>query len=147
MSGPVPEAGGRRDEMARVMAEAMEAFNRRDWAGFYAATTEDFVLRTDIRWPGGGEYRDRDAQMGFLEQFLEPWSDLRYERIGEPEMFAPDLLIERGSWNAHGATSGLGGRLEFTVVVSFRGDRARRTDFFLKHSDALGFAAREEAGG
>ncbi|MDP9187962.1 MAG: nuclear transport factor 2 family protein, partial [Actinomycetota bacterium] len=63
-----------------------KSFNGRDWDRFFTLTTADYVARTDPQWPGGGEFRGREQLLGFLEQFLEPWEAMRYERTSDARM-------------------------------------------------------------
>lgn len=124
----------------RALHDALfEAFNERDWSRFYSLFTPDFVVATDPAWPGGGEYRGREQFERFVEQFLEPWEELRYEPAGEP-FEVNGRLIQRGSWVGRGRTTGIPGRVEFSVVTTARGERIARGDFFLSERDAIEFA-------
>ncbi|MGZ5314974.1 MAG: nuclear transport factor 2 family protein [Solirubrobacterales bacterium] len=141
MSDALPGEGGQGyEEKRRVVAEVMDAFNERDWKRFFAATTDDLLVRTDGRWPGGGVFQGREATMRFLEEFLDPWADVRYEPVGEPEPHG-ELLLQRGRWFAHGATTGLGGRIDFALVAEYREGRLSSAAFFLDYDEARAFAA------
>lgn len=106
---------------------------------------DDYVMATDPSWPGGGEYRGPGDQRRFLEQFLEPWEELRYERTQEP-VTRGSCVVERGRWAGRGRVSGLAGQLDFTVVISIRDRLVTRSDFFIRHEDALALlAARASA--
>jgi hypothetical protein len=141
VSGPSRSGGAvpTREEMQAISDRQWSAFNARDWEALYESTTPDFTAKTDPRWPGGGEFSGREAQMRFFEQFLDPWEKLRYERVGEPTALN-GRMVERGAWIGVGRTTGIEGRLDFTVVTTFEDGLVKRLDFFISHDEALAFA-------
>ncbi len=126
-------------------AEAMAAFNDRDWERFYSLAGEELSVRTDRRWPGGGQFQGRDEITRFLGQFLEPWAEIRYRRTTAPERQG-DRWLERGRWEGSGASTGIPGTIDFSLVFSVSGDRIQRLDFFIDHEDAVEFHSAAGAG-
>jgi ketosteroid isomerase-like protein len=125
-------------DLVAVSEGIWSAFNARDWDRFFSLTTSDYVVRTDPRWPGGGEFHGRDELLRFLEQFLEPWEELRYERMAEPEPIN-GCVVERGRWAGRGRATGIEGSIEFTSVATLRDGLVARIDFFIDHGEALEF--------
>ena len=126
-------------DLVAVSDRLWGAFNARDWNRFFSLATPDYVARTDVRWPGGGEFRGRDELMRFLEQFLDPWEELRYERTDDPEIINGHV-VERGRWAGRGRATGIEGSIDFTSVATFRDGLMARSDFFIDHDEALRFA-------
>jgi hypothetical protein len=125
--------------MVAVADELWEAFRLRDWDRLFALTSDDFAARTDPRWPDGAEFHGREEMTHFLEQFLDAWEELRFERTAEPEQ-AGEHLLERGRWVGRGRSTGIEGTIDFTVVQTFAGGRLARSDFFFEDDDARAFA-------
>jgi hypothetical protein len=129
-------------ELVALHERVFDAFNRRDWEGMFSLQTDDIAVRSDPRWPGGGEFRGREEIMRFMDQFLEPWEEIRYQAVSNP-IEVNGRLVERGSWVGSGRSSGIPGTVEFTVVTSPRAGRMARMDVFLSHKDAVDYARSE----
>jgi hypothetical protein len=139
VTAPRGAAPGDADELIRISDGVWKAFDDRDWDALYALTTPGFVVRTDERWPGGGEFHGREAQQRFFDQFLEPWETLSYERTAEPEVIG-SRVVERGAWIGTGRSTGIEGRIDFTAVATLTDGLVARTDFFIDHDAAMAFA-------
>jgi len=126
------------EEMLELSDACWEALNARDWDSYFEWVAPDLVTRTDPRWPDGGEFRGREQIMRFMEAFLDPWESLRYERRAGPERVG-DRMMEEGSWLGTGRSTGIDGRIDFTVVGEFRGKLVSRLEFFLSHEEALDY--------
>jgi hypothetical protein len=125
--------------MLALSERGWAAFNERDWDRFFANATSDVATRTDPRWPDGGEFIGREEIVPFLEAFLEPWDELRYERMEDPDV-VDGKLVEKGAWVGTGRSTGIAGRIDFTSVMFVRGRLIERLDVFFDHEDALEFA-------
>jgi ketosteroid isomerase-like protein len=125
--------------MTAVWHEVMDAWNKRDFDSMLGLLTDEVVLRTDPDWPGGGEFKGRAAVRDFMDEFIEPWGDVRYE-VTERAFRIGDRLVERGRWSARGRASGIEGTIEFTSVVGFDGPLVARNEVFLDHEVALRLA-------
>jgi hypothetical protein len=128
-----------KEEMVALSERGWASFNERDWDGFFANATPDIATRTDPRWPDGGEFIGREEIVPFIEAFLEPWDELRYERSEDPEVVG-GKLVEKGAWVGTGRSTGIAGRIDFTSVLILRGGLIERLDVFFDHEDALEFA-------
>jgi hypothetical protein len=123
------------EEMLATSDELWRALDARDWDRWFARAQPDFVLRTDPRWPDGGEFRGREEILRFMGSFLDPWESLRYERRAGPERVG-DRMLEEGSWLGTGRTTGIDGRIDFSVVGEFREGLMSRLEFFIVHEEA-----------
>jgi hypothetical protein len=132
--------------LVAVSDKLWTAFHARDWDAIFELTTDDFALSTDPQWPGGGEFATREELLRFLEQFLDPWEELRYVRRGEPALVG-GRLVERGGWVGVGRSTGIEGTIEFTLVTTVENGLLKRSDYFIDHDQALAFAATGVRGG
>jgi ketosteroid isomerase-like protein len=122
--------------------EVMEAWNTRDLDRMFSMVTDDVMLLTDPDWPGGGSFQGRDQILRFMDEFVEPWEDVRYETVTEG-FEVGDQFVERGRWSATGRTTGIEGVIEFTSVVSFAGPQISRMAAYFDHDEALAHVGDE----
>jgi ketosteroid isomerase-like protein len=113
---------------------AVEAFNRGDWDGFLANTSEDFEL--DLSRASGPEHGifGRDEARSLLERFAESWESLRIE--GDELIESGDHVIAEQTLHARGR-EGIDVPSTVTWVWTFDGDLATRAAMFQERGDAL----------
>ncbi len=130
-------------EMADAFHSVMNAWNERDYDRLFTLVGDDLTLSTDPAWPGGGEFHRREEIEPFIEEFDDPWDQVRYEALSEPSE-VNGRLIERGAWSGRGRASRIAGKIEFSAVVAFDGGLPSRLNVFFEHDDALDFARDQD---
>jgi ketosteroid isomerase-like protein len=141
VSDSEPRARADLDEagMAAVWYGVMDAWNERDFDTMLGLLMDEVVLRTDPDWPGGGEFKGRAAVRDFMDEFIEPWGDVRYE-VTERAFRIGDRLVERRRWSGKGRASGIEGTIEFTSIIGYDGSLVASCEVFLDHEVALRLA-------
>ncbi len=113
----------------------IEAFNARDVDRALAFGDTDFVISTADEWPGGGTYEGPERVRAFLEEFLEPWQEIRYEYEHREQVGA--RFVERGRWVGRGRASGAPSAVDFYTCWSVNDGLITRMDVFARRLEAL----------
>jgi ketosteroid isomerase-like protein len=136
LSEPPPER-----ELALVQA-FVDAFNARDIDRCLSLTWPDLSMATAEEWPGGGTYRGQTEVRRFLEEFLEPWEQIRYEHGAQEHVNGK--VVERARWVGTGRRSGIESSVDFYSVWTITNDLIARMDVFARRQQARAFARSEQ---
>jgi ketosteroid isomerase-like protein len=126
------------DQKIDLARACIEALNARDFRRYFACTHQDYVIRTDPSWAGGGVVAGRAALIRFFEEFFEHWADVRYEFLDDPVVIG-GRVFGRDRWVGSNST-GDEMEVEFYSVASFREGLIESVDLFFDHDEALEFA-------
>ncbi len=136
-------SGSGRDALA-IAQDGFRLFNEGRFDAFYDTVHPEGVLVTDDGWPGGGRYEGKEGFKRFIGQFLEAFSEVRFEQDQQPEIIG-DFALFRGAWIGRGATSGIPGESpHFTVVFSSRNGLVDQVRFYIDDAEARTFIAGED---
>ena len=100
----------------------------RDMDRFWATIDDECVLITDRRWPGGGEFRGREAIGGFVDEFLSAFAEIHFEESTEPVETERGVRLA-GRWVGSGLASGIETHSFDVTVDVIAAERLRELDF------------------
>ena len=89
-------------------------------------------------FPGGGEFRGRDASAAFVHEFAEAWESARYEY--ERARIVDGHVVHMARWVVAGKSSGDETRLEFFGSVRMEGPLLAEMILFWTEEEALAYA-------
>jgi ketosteroid isomerase-like protein len=125
--GALPEIAGALGPAARFRA-GIELFNRRDLDLLAALLPADFVH--DMRptgIPGMGVYRGPEGYRGFLDQWLEAFSDAALEE--EQLELSGEVVFAIMRQTTSGRASGVPVDFRYASVIEYRDGAVRRSVF------------------
>jgi SnoaL-like domain len=131
---------GTSNEALELARRAFELFNAREMEAFWSLQHPEIVMATAPMWPGGGTYEGIAGFRRFLDQFLDAFSEVRFEHLREPEAVG-ELALFRGRWVGSGASTGIEtASIEFSVLFGTREGLVDQARFFVEDEDARRFA-------
>jgi hypothetical protein len=137
-----PDSPARRAFLRGVILAAADAINRGDLDAYVSILCPDVEIRI-ARLEGGGVwggdfdelYRDSGGARRLLEQWLEPWDEIRLEPHEILDQ-GGDSFVAIGEWVGIGR-SGVEVRTPWPARFTMRGARVARVDFFPSPDAAL----------
>jgi ketosteroid isomerase-like protein len=126
-----------------AVRKSMEAFDRRDRAAWLELRDQGCEVITSRYWPEAEVVRGRDAAWEFYVKVAEAFERLA---IGDAELLdaEPDKVLVHQRNDVRGRASGAGVEINYWVVVTFRGGRIVREQWFADRAEALEAAGLSE---
>ncbi len=121
----------------------VDAFVERDREGFLALLDPEFEGFPPSEWPESAPVRGPEAAWDFGLELEAPWQVRSYE-ITELIEAGDDRIVMGAARDVRGRTSGVEVKLEPWGVISFRGGRIVRIEWFSDRSEALEAAGLRE---
>jgi ketosteroid isomerase-like protein len=126
-----------------VVEAGLQAFNRRDVAGFADLTTDDFVWLPAL--PGvveGSSYLGRSGIGRYFAESRDTWEQLTVVCDQLRDLDSSVLALGRAV--GRGSGSGAGVEMPLAFIAEFRGDQISKASTYLNHADALKAAGLED---
>jgi ketosteroid isomerase-like protein len=138
-----PSSPARRAFLQALIREAVDAVNRGDVDAYLSMLDPDLEVRI-ARLEGGGVwggdfdelYRGREGMRRLLEQWLEPWEEIRLDPHEILDL-GGDSFVALGEWVGRGRGSGVEVRTPWPARFTLRGRLTARVDFFPSREGAL----------
>jgi ketosteroid isomerase-like protein len=132
------------EEDVEIVRRYVDAFNRRDRDAFLALLDPQFEGIPPSDWPESTPVRGHEAAWDFGLELEEPWQEGGGE-ITELIGAGNDRTVMGIAARRAGKASGVDlGKFEAWAVISFRGGRIVRLEWFLDRSEALEAAGLSE---
>jgi ketosteroid isomerase-like protein len=132
------------EENVEVVRRFLDAFGRRDRDAYLALLDPEFEGFPPSEWPESAPVRGREAAWDFGLELEAPWQ----ESVGEiTELIEAgnDRTVMGIAGRRAGKASAVDlGKLEVWAVITFRGGRIFRIEWFLDRDEALEAAGLEE---
>lgn len=104
----------------------------------------DFEWAEDPAWPDARTVRGVEQLRELLQ---ERFDSMKFSRETEGVLHTPDQMVVLDLWRGRGEGSGAEAEMRVAVVVSYRGRRMIRIEFFLDRERALRNAGLDAAAG
>ena len=126
-------------ENVEIVLRATEAWNRDDWEALMACYDEDAVIVAPKEWPEAGTFSGRRAVRDQFARLKDSWEE---ERIEQDELLdLGDRVLALNRWVVKGKGSGVDVQVPGGNLITLRGGRITRIEFFMDQGEA-----REAAG-
>ena len=124
----------RQQENVEIVRRATEAWNRDDWDALRALYDDDVVIVAPEEWPEAGTFSGWAVVREQFERLKESWEE---ERIEQDELLdLGDRVLALDRWVARGKGSGLEIETHGGNLLTLRGGKIARIEFFLDRSEA-----------
>ena len=129
-------------ENVEVVRRAAEAWNRDDLDAVMALYAEDVVAVAPAEWPEAGTFSGRDAVREQFARLKDSWEE---ERIEQDELIdLGDRVLALDRWVGKGKGSGLELERPGGTLITLRGGKIVRIEFYSDQSEAREAAGLEE---
>jgi ketosteroid isomerase-like protein len=135
-TGPVSEAN------VEKVQRALDAFTRRDKAGWFELCDPNIELAPTEDWPETDRIRGREAAWDFLVASDEPWEPSPYE-VAEVA-HGEDAVAARLRREMRGKSSGAAVEYDYWFVLQFRDGVVLRGSWFADRDRALEAAGLQD---
>jgi ketosteroid isomerase-like protein len=123
-------------EKLETFRDSLEAFDRRDKASWLETRDRDYEVITSKEWPEG-DVRGRDAAWDFYVTIADAFERRPFSDDIEVMDGGPDKVVVHQRNDARGRESGVNVEIDYWVVVSFRGGKMIRDQWFEDRDEAL----------
>jgi ketosteroid isomerase-like protein len=123
-------------ENVERMRQGLDAFNRRDRAGWLALCDPDYETVPSDDWPEMEPIRGPEAAWDFYVEADEPWEGSPYEYV-ELIDAGNDKVVAHQRREMRGKASGASVVYSYWVVVTFRDGKVLRIEWFAERAKAL----------
>ncbi len=130
-------------ENVEILRRSLEAFDRRNRTAWIAVRDHDLELVTSGEWPEG-DVRGPEAAWDFYIKVADAFERQPYSDDVELVDAAPDKVLAHHRSDVRGSESGADVEVDYWVVVTFRGGKIVRDQWFANHAEALEAAGRSE---
>jgi ketosteroid isomerase-like protein len=130
-------------ENVDTLRKLLDAFNRRDKAGWLAGCDPEGENFPPREWPENAPIRGPEAIWDFYAEAVEAWEEGSFE-WGELIEADPDTIVANQRRQMRGKTSGAGVVWSYWVVFTFRHGKVLRSAWFADHAEALKAAGLRE---
>jgi ketosteroid isomerase-like protein len=123
-------------ENVEIVRRGVDAFNRRDktaWLATFDPEAEMFPAR---EWPENAPTRGAEAIWDFYVEVTSAWEEGSFE-LGEIIESGTDKIVVNNRREARGRASGAGVAFSYWAVITFRGGKAIRIEWFAERDQAL----------
>jgi ketosteroid isomerase-like protein len=126
-----------------IVRQLLDAFTQRDRAVWLALCDPEIEWFPPADWPESAAIRGAEAVWDFTVTLDDPWEEGAYELI---EVIDPenDKIAGRLRRHVRGKSSGIDAEFEYWNVVTFRGGRMIRSEWFGDRAAALEAAGLSE---
>jgi ketosteroid isomerase-like protein len=125
-----------------AIRQAVEAFDRRDRAAWLRLLDEDYEIAPASDWPEARVIRGGEAGWDF---YLDIAQTLNLGRAHDEFVDAGgDKVFAHERREAHGQRSGVDVQLDYWRVITFRGGKILRDEWFTDRAEALEAAGLPE---
>jgi ketosteroid isomerase-like protein len=129
-------------ENVEIAKEAVDAFNRRDVAGFFALAAPDFEWFPAMAGAVEGGYRGRDGIEKYLVDIGDTWEE--YRVLAEEFRDLHERVVMLGRIEGRGRGSHAWIDSPTGTIFEFLGGKMSRLRTYLDHSEALRAAGLTE---
>ena len=131
------------EEQVETLRQALDAFNRRDKAGWIAVCDPECENVPPREWPESAPIRGAEAIWHFFVDAQDAWEEGAFE-WGEFLDARDGRIVANQLREMRGKTSGAGVAWSYWVVFAFRGGKVARMEWFADRNDALEAAGLPE---
>ena len=130
-------------ENLEIARQVMEAVNRGDRDTWFGLHDPDVEFRAAAVWPESGLLRGREEVWDFATSLNDAWEESDYAML-EVIDSGTDKVVSRIKRPVRGKTSGITDMLDQWTVITIRGRKVFRQEFFTSRADALEAAGLSE---
>jgi ketosteroid isomerase-like protein len=125
------------EDLARLL---IERWNAGDVEGVLDLYTEDASMHSGPDWPEQVVYSGHEGIRRNIEEWRSVWESavVRLDKLEQEG----DRVVASGAWQTRGRASGVGGEMPFVILLTLRGGKIARLEWFTDHDSAVA-AARD----
>jgi ketosteroid isomerase-like protein len=123
-------------ETVNLFREALDAFNRRDRATWLGLCDPEYENVPPRDWPESASIRGREAIWDFFVSNMEPWEQGSFA-FGELIDAGGERVVAEQRAEMRGRASGANVAWCYWHVITFRGGKAVRSEWFTTRAEAL----------
>jgi ketosteroid isomerase-like protein len=124
------------EEIVEVVRRSFDAWNSNDWEALEELYDPDAVAQAPDGWPEPGVIEGFEAVREQFARNKDSWEEEHVE-IDEIRELGPDRVLAHVRWVTKGKASGLAFETPVTELLTVRGGRITRAEFFLDRARAL----------
>jgi ketosteroid isomerase-like protein len=130
-------------ENVEAVRRSFEAWNENDWATLEALYHPDAVAIAPDGWPETGPLTGFEEVRAMFARTKEPWEEEHVE-IDSLRQLGANKVFARIRWVTKGRGSGIAFETPMTELLTVRGGRIARVEFYLDQAAALEAAGLSE---
>jgi ketosteroid isomerase-like protein len=125
-------------EPLEIVRRLAERWNAGDMQGVLDLYSDDVVVQTGPHWPERHVTEGKAAVRESMDEWLSVWESIEIE-TDDVEAYG-DRVVAHGAWVSKGRASGVDGRMPIDIMLTVRGGKIARVDWFADHASAVAAA-------